>query len=286
MENAPQAGAAKRVAEAKIIERQGGECPSGMSLSHWFGVMKAPVVDTKPPRFQFGVDLDEAFAETDVVPGIVLLHLNWSGNHRIDSDYRHKEQNAPGFERFRSRPEERTFFIDCMAQSQCRREDRQSIKMQFQNIKISEVSTFEQWLITRKHDSKLGFDHAVLILVANTHHQRGASIQGRDYDRPAKHDARNRSRETDENQSGHDREQKHAGHDFNCADDVSVERLRVHVAVAHSGERLDAEEKAIEKPMPTSAAGDAVLLQAVKSGEEQIESDINNGDEHRESRPV
>jgi hypothetical protein len=38
--------------------------------------------------------------------------------------------------------------------------------------------------------------------------------------------------------------------------------------------------------MPTSAAGDAVLLQAVKSGEEQIEPDINKGDEHRESRPV
>ena len=38
--------------------------------------------------------------------------------------------------------------------------------------------------------------------------------------------------------------------------------------------------------MPTGAAGDAVLLQAVKSGEEQIEADINSGDERRESRPV
>src|SRR5207247_11091108 len=158
--------------------------------------------------------------------------------------------------------------------------------MQFQIVKVPEISAFRQRFIARKHDSKLSFDHAVLILVANTHHQRGATIQGRDYDRPAKHDTRNRSRETDKNQSGHDREQKHAGHDFDCADYVSVERLRVHVAVAHSGERLDAEEKAIEKPMPTGAAGDAVLLQAVKSGEEQIEADINSGDERRESRPV
>jgi multidrug transporter EmrE-like cation transporter len=74
---------------ARVPERQGRECPSGMSLPHCFGVMKTTVVDTKPPRFQFGVDFNEAFAETDVAPGVILLRLNWSGNHRIDSDNRH-----------------------------------------------------------------------------------------------------------------------------------------------------------------------------------------------------
>ena len=141
--------------------------------------------------------------------------------------------------------------------------------MQFQIVKVPEISAFRQRFIARKHDSKLSFDHAVLILVANTHHQRGAAIQRRDYHRPAKHDARDGAREADENQSGHHREQKHARHDFEGGDDVTVQSLRIHVAVAHSGQRLDTEEEAVEKPV-WRRPGNTISAKAVKNREKQI----------------
>src|SRR5439155_21310860 len=68
-------------------------------------------------------------------------------------------------------------------------------------------------------------------------------------------------------------------------DDVSVQRLRIHVPVANGGQRLHAEEEAIKKPMPTSAAGDAALLKTVKRGEKKIQADIKTGDKRGESRP-
>ena len=62
-----------------------------------------------------------------------------------------------------------------------------------------------------------------------------------------------------------DREQKYAAHDFDHADHVSVQRLRIHVAIANRGQRLHAEKEAIKKPMPTGAAGNTVLLADCKA---------------------
>src|SRR5947207_14381052 len=69
---------------ARLLERQGRECPSGMSLPHWFGVMKATVVDTKPPRFQFGVDLGGRCVVKKNMQGIVFVNLTLCGSHRMD----------------------------------------------------------------------------------------------------------------------------------------------------------------------------------------------------------
>jgi hypothetical protein len=57
------------------------------------------------------------------------------------------------------------------------------------------------------------------------------------------------------------------------------------VAVADGGERLHAEEKAIEKPMRRPPR-DAVLLKTVKDCEENIESDVQSADERGELRPA
>src|SRR4030095_530178 len=150
--------------------------------------MNSTVIDRQSTTAVLGVDFDEAFVESNIAPGVVLLRLDGGSDNRIDSNDRDKKQDATGFERFRSRPEERTFLIDCMTQSQCRREDGQSIELQFQIVKVPEIAALEQRFVTRKHDSKLGFDQAVMILVANTHHQSGSAIQGRDYNCTAKHD--------------------------------------------------------------------------------------------------
>src|SRR5262249_37238576 len=98
-------------------------------------------------------------------------------------------------------------------------------------------------------------------------------------------DARNRSRKPDENQAGHHREQEKAAHDFNCSNDVAIERLRIHMAVAHGGQCLDAEKETIKKPMPASAACDAALLETVKRGEEKVECHVNADGDRGELRP-
>ena len=79
--------------------------------------MKSPVIDRESAPTVLGVDFDEAFAESYVAPSIVLLRLNSSSYNRIDSDNRHKKEDPAGLKRFRSRPEERTLFVDCMPQS-------------------------------------------------------------------------------------------------------------------------------------------------------------------------
>ena len=86
----------------------------------------------------------------------------------------------------------------------------------------------------------------------------------------AEHDARDRARKADKDQPSHDRQQKEAAHNFNGRDDVAIERLRIHVAIANSRQRLHAEKEAVKKPMPTSAPGDTVWLETVEGGEKKV----------------
>ena len=67
---------------------------------------------------------------------------------------------------------------------------------------------------------------------------------------------------------------------------MSVKRLRIHVAIANRGQRLDAEEEAIEKPVGAGSPGDAVWVDTIKSGKEQIQADINSADKQSELWPT
>ena len=67
---------------------------------------------------------------------------------------------------------------------------------------------------------------------------------------------------------------------------MTVERLRVHMAVANRGQRLYAEKEAIKEPMPAGAAGDTVWLETVKRGEEKIQGDVKRGSERGKLRPT
>ena len=84
----------------------------------WLGFMNSTIIDRESTTAVLGVDFDEAFVESNLAPGVVLLRLDSGSDNRIDSDHRHKKQDATGFERFPSCPEERTCLIDCMPQSQ------------------------------------------------------------------------------------------------------------------------------------------------------------------------
>ena len=58
------------------------------------------------------------------------------------------------------------------------------------------------------------------------------------------------------------------------------------MAVANGGQCLDAEKEAIKKPIPTSGAGNTVLLETVERGEQKVEPDIKTGDKRGELRPA
>ncbi len=93
-----------------------------------------------------------------------------------------------------------------MPQSQRRGKNRQPIEMEFENIKVAEISAFDQRFIAREHDPELGLDHAVLIFVANSHHQRRLPIQRRNDQGIAEQNARDGARKAHENEAGHRRE--------------------------------------------------------------------------------
>ena len=229
--------------------------------------MKAAVIHGEPAAAVLGIDFDKAVAELNIAPGVILLCLNRRRDDGIDSNDRYDEQRAAGFERFNSRAEKRTLLVDHVPQSQRRGKNRQPIEMEFENVKVAEISAFEQRFIAREHDPELGFHHAVLIFITDSHHQRRLPIQRRNDQGIAERDTRGRARKAHEDQAGHRCEQKNPGHDFNRRDDVGVQRLRIHVAVPDRGQRLHAEEEAIKKPMPASAARNTVLLETVKRGE-------------------
>src|SRR5438067_8340485 len=109
--------------------------------------MKAAVVHGEPAATVLGVDFDEAAAELNIAPGVILLRLNRRCDDRIDSYDRYDEQRAAGAERFISCAEKRTLVVDRVPQRQRCGKNRQPIEMEFENIKVPEISAFEQRFI-------------------------------------------------------------------------------------------------------------------------------------------
>src|SRR5438105_13274338 len=112
-----------------------------------------------------GIDFHKALAKLNIAPAIILLRLNRRCDHRIDSNDRYDKQRTAGAERFISRAEKRALLVDRVPQSQRRGENRQPSEMEFENIKVPEISAFEQRCMARRHDSKLGLHHASLDFV-------------------------------------------------------------------------------------------------------------------------
>ena len=67
---------------------------------------------------------------------------------------------------------------------------------------------------------------------------------------------------------------------------MSVKRLRIHVPVANRGQRLDAEEEAIEEPIGARSPGDAIWVDTIKNGKEKVQADVNSADKESELWPA
>src|SRR5947208_13847247 len=54
-----------------------------------FGVVKPAVIHGEPTATMLGINFDEAVAEFDIAPGVILLRLNRRRKDRIDSNDRY-----------------------------------------------------------------------------------------------------------------------------------------------------------------------------------------------------
>src|SRR6201993_4022034 len=132
-----------------------------------------------------------------------------------------------------------------MTQSERSGKHGQPVELEFEIVKITEVSPFDERLVAMERDPKLGLDQAVVTNIADAHHEGGPAVQRRDDGGFTEHDAGNWSRESKEDEAGHDGEEKNSAHDLDGRDDVAVERLRIPMAVANRGQSLDAEKERI-----------------------------------------
>ena len=114
-----------------------------------------------------------------VAPAVILCA--WTGTHaehRIDPETETAKQRTTGFEAIRSvRAVQRTLFVDQRAEASAAGKMDQLSKCSFrQRVKIPEIASFNQRFIPHKHDAELGVDDAVLVLIADAHHERRLPI--------------------------------------------------------------------------------------------------------------
>ena len=128
----------------------------------------------------------------------------------------------------------------------CRKVD-QVIELQPQWIKAPDVFAFLRQFVAPKQQSKFGFDHRVMSQVGHAQHERRKTIKRCNHGDVTEHDPGSRSRETDKDQTGHDRQTEEADHDFKRGDAMAVKSVRVGVPIAYGGQRFYAEEEGVGK---------------------------------------
>ena len=171
-----------------------------------------------------------------------------------------------------------------MSQSERGGKHGQPIELEFEIIKIAKISAFDERLVAMQHDAKLGLDQAVVTHIADAHHQGRPAVQGRDDGRFTEQDAGNWSRESNEDETSHDGEEKYSAHDLDSRDDVAVQCLRIPMAVTDGGQGLDAEKERVEK-WTGPYSENAVPTEHKKRREDEIEHDVNGRDERGKLRP-
>src|SRR4051812_26865369 len=99
-----------------------------------------------------------------------------------------------------------------------------------------------------------------------------------------KQHARTRARKAREDETGHDREKGQAGENLDRREQMRVIRLRVHVAVADGGKRLD---RKIEEIAETAGPRicDRFVAQEIKGGVNGVDRQKGQRGESKELKP-
>jgi hypothetical protein len=106
------------------------------------GIVKPAVIDREFSAAMVGIDLDNAFPETEISPGVILMSLHRGGNNRVDPNYRSNQSHAATLQRLGRSPKKRTTLVNHMPEGKSGGKSGEPIKLQLQVIEVTEITTF------------------------------------------------------------------------------------------------------------------------------------------------
>ena len=109
--------------------------------------MKSTKIDREFPISWFGINFYEAFTESDVAPGVILLRLDRGWNDGVDSNDGGNKCGATLCQRFCSLAVKGALLIDGVAKSERSGKRNEPVKVQFEMVKVSEIVALQNWLI-------------------------------------------------------------------------------------------------------------------------------------------
>src|SRR6516162_4359250 len=158
------------------------------------------------------------------------------------------------------------------------------IEIQCEGTKASHIVSFCSDGASKEDHTEIGLDHCVMSQVSHANHQIRHSIERRNHRDLTEMYSRSRSRKTHEDQAGDHRKPKHTVHDLEHGDQVSIDRVRIHVAVANGCKRFHAKEKSMEK-RPGRHLGDGVYVQHIQRSKNNIDKQVDAENKTGKPRP-
>ena len=172
-----------------------------------------------------------------------------------------------------------------MKQRPAQRKHRMFLTLELQLVVAAELVALGGVFQAKQPEPRGRLGDRVVARIGDADHQRRRALM-RGHDRMfGKHEARPRPRKAGEDQSGHHREETHAGEDFHGRDEVAVIGLRMHVAVADRGERLDREIEKLQRAVAGNVR-DRVIAERIEQSECGVEQDEDRRGGAEEHRPI
>src|SRR6516165_11803954 len=158
------------------------------------------------------------------------------------------------------------------------------IKIQCKGTKAPHIVSFCSYSASNEEHTEIGLDHGMMTQVGHANHQIRHSIERRnDHDLTEMY-SRCRTGKTHKNQAGDHRQPKHAHHDLEHGDQVSIDGVRIHVAVPNRCQCFHTKEKSVEKRAGWHL-GDGVCVQHVQRSKYNIDYQVDAENKTGKPRP-
>ena len=212
-------------------------------------------------------------------PGVELLRR--AVVEAVDVDH---QQGVGVLERRRRRPVQDAVFVDGVEQGPAQHEHRMLVALDLQLVEAAELIAGLVAFYADEPQPRGRPGDGVVPCIGQADHQGGMALVHGHHRMVGKDETGARSREAGEDQPGHHREERHAGEDFDGGDEVAVIGLRVHVAIADRGQRLDRKIEEVEDSLPGDV-GDRTVAERIEHGEQGVESDEDQRGGGEKRRP-
>ena len=156
---------------------------------------------------------------------------------------------------------------------------------QFQVLDATQAVAFRRHRFADQAQLRGCFHDDVLPGIGGTEHQHTLAIHRPDDGNPGKQETGGRSRETGKHHARDEGDTDHADEDFDGCDAVSVQGLRMHIAVTDGRQRLDAEEEIADQARRIEI-GDAARDGVIEQRKDDVERQKRQRQAHEQARPA